>query len=72
MDLKKISNILGADTVKKIYEDAASKPVQEGSKIATDLVKALIWQAIRNGYTLISSDEQVNKYRSEGLHVLGR
>ncbi len=31
----------------------------------------LIWQAIRNGYTLISADEQVSKYRSEGLNILG-
>jgi PIN domain nuclease of toxin-antitoxin system len=31
--------------------------------------RMLIWQAIRNGYILISEDEQVKKYRSEGLKV---
>ncbi len=41
MDLEKLSNILGADTVKKIYEDAASPAVQEAGKIAADTVKAL-------------------------------
>jgi len=41
LDLEKLSNILGQDTVKKIYEDAASQPIQESSKAATDLVKAL-------------------------------
>lgn len=32
--------------------------------------RMLIWQAIRNGYTLISTDEQVKKYVSEGLKVV--
>jgi hypothetical protein len=41
MDLEKIGNILGADTIKKAYEDVASQPLQEGSKAATDLIKAL-------------------------------
>lgn len=40
IDLEKLSNIFGQDTVKKIYEDAASKPVQESSNAVTDLVKA--------------------------------
>jgi PIN domain nuclease of toxin-antitoxin system len=31
--------------------------------------RMLIWQALRNGYILISEDEQVKKYRSEGLKV---
>jgi hypothetical protein len=40
-DLEKIANIFGQDTIKKIYDDAASQPIQEGSKALTDLVKAL-------------------------------
>lgn len=32
--------------------------------------RMLIWQAIRNGYTFISSDRNVKKYVSEGLKVL--
>lgn len=40
MDLEKLSNILGADTVKKVYEDGASQPVQESSKILVDFLKA--------------------------------
>jgi PIN domain nuclease of toxin-antitoxin system len=31
--------------------------------------RMLIWQAIRNGYTLISSDKTVQKYISEGLRI---
>lgn len=32
--------------------------------------RMLIWQAIRNNYTLISADSNVKKYTSEGLKVL--
>lgn len=32
--------------------------------------RMLIWQAICNDYTLISADENVKKYASEGLRVL--
>jgi len=31
----------------------------------------LIWQAIRNDYTLISVDNNVKKYKSEGLKIFG-
>lgn len=39
-DLEKLANIFGQETVNRIYEDAASQPVQETSKAVTDLVKA--------------------------------
>jgi PIN domain nuclease of toxin-antitoxin system len=32
--------------------------------------RMLIWQALRNGYTFISTDDDVKKYVSEGLKVL--
>lgn len=38
--LEKFANILGADTVKKIYEDGLSESVQEAGKISTDIVKS--------------------------------
>ncbi len=40
MDLEKLSNIFGQDTIKKIYEDGASQSVQESGKALTDLIKA--------------------------------
>lgn len=40
MDIEKFANILGADTVKKIYEDGLSKSVQEGGNVLTDTLKA--------------------------------
>jgi hypothetical protein len=41
MSLDKYSNILGQDTVKKIYEDGLSPAVQEGGKALADVVKGL-------------------------------
>jgi len=32
--------------------------------------RMLIWQAIRNGYTLITKDGDIKKYTSEGLKIL--
>jgi PIN domain nuclease of toxin-antitoxin system len=32
--------------------------------------RMLIWQAIRNGYTFISTDDDIRIYMSEGLKVL--
>lgn len=41
MKLDDISNLLGAKTVEKAYEDAASQPMKEVGKTATDFVKTL-------------------------------
>ncbi|MCC9168844.1 DUF4393 domain-containing protein [Pontibacter harenae] len=40
MDTPDFSNILGQETIKKIYEDGLSNPTKEVGKTATDLVKA--------------------------------
>ncbi len=32
--------------------------------------RLLIWQAISNGYTLITHDKKIDQYRSEGLHLI--
>lgn len=41
MSLDKIANILGQETIKKIYEDGVSEPVKEVSKIGVDIIKAV-------------------------------
>lgn len=38
--IEKFANILGADTVKKIYEDGLSESVKETGKISTDIIKS--------------------------------
>jgi hypothetical protein len=40
VDIEKFANILGAETVKKIYEDGFSNSVQEAGKMLTDFIKA--------------------------------
>jgi len=39
-DLEKLANIVGAETIKKIYEDGFSGSVQELGKMLTDFIKA--------------------------------
>ncbi|HEX8376239.1 MAG TPA: Abi-alpha family protein, partial [Pedobacter sp.] len=41
MDLEKIANIFGAETVKKIYDDGLSKSVQQLGDTSADIIKAL-------------------------------
>lgn len=41
MDMPDFSNILGQETIKKIYEDGLSEPTKEVGKAATDVVKSL-------------------------------
>ncbi|MBD1365279.1 DUF4393 domain-containing protein [Mucilaginibacter sp. ZT4R22] len=40
-DLEKLANVLGAETIKRIYEDGFSGSVQEAGKMLTDLMKSL-------------------------------
>ncbi len=40
MELEKLANILGVETIKKIYEDGISHPLQESSRALSDLIKA--------------------------------
>jgi hypothetical protein len=39
MDMPDLSNILGQETIKKIYEDGLSEPTKEVGKMITDIVK---------------------------------
>lgn len=32
--------------------------------------RLLIWQAITNGYTLLTHDKKIEQYRSDGLHLV--
>lgn len=41
MDIEKLANILGAETIKQIYLDGVQQPVQQVGHIATDIIKML-------------------------------
>jgi PIN domain nuclease of toxin-antitoxin system len=43
-------------------------PQKEDHKDPFD--RLLIWQAIANGYTLITHDSKIEQYRSDGLQII--
>ena len=50
-------------------EDSSTYHLLKASYHKDPFDRILIWQAIRNNYTLISVDEHIKKYRSEGLRI---
>jgi PIN domain nuclease of toxin-antitoxin system len=71
-DIPEICKKIGFEIIELSAADSSSYHQLKASYHKDPFDRMLIWQAIRNGHTLISSDDQVNKYRSEGLHVLAR
>ena len=71
-DIPEICVKIGFDIVELSAADSSSYHLLKASHHKDPFDRMLIWQAIRNGYTLISADEQVNKYCSEGLRILAR
>jgi len=52
-------------------EDASTYHLLKASHHTDPFDRMLIWQAIRNHYTFISSDKQIKKYAAEGLKLFG-
>ena len=71
-DIPEICTKIGFDIIELSAADSSSYHHLKASHHKDPFDRMLIWQAIRNGYTLISADDQVNKYRSEGLNILSR
>ena len=71
-DIPGICTKIGFDIIELSAADGSSYHHLKASHHKDPFDRMLIWQAIRNGYTLISADDQVNKYRSEGLNILTR
>jgi PIN domain nuclease of toxin-antitoxin system len=71
-DIPRICTKIGFDIIELSAADSSSYHHLKASYHKDPFDRMLIWQAIRNGYTLISADDQVNKYRSEGLNILTR
>ncbi len=71
-DIPGICTKIGFDIIELSAADSSSYHLLKASHHKDPFDRMLIWQAIRNGYTLISADDQVNKYRSEGLNILTR
>jgi PIN domain nuclease of toxin-antitoxin system len=71
-DIPEICTRIGFEIIELSAADSSSYHQLKAFHHKDPFDRMLIWQAIRNGYTLISADEQVSKYRSEGLDILGK
>lgn len=69
-DIPEICEELGFEVIGLDSQDAATFNLKNNyHKDPFD--RMLIWQAIRNNYTLVSIDKNIKMYESEGLKVLG-
>jgi PIN domain nuclease of toxin-antitoxin system len=68
-DLPEICLQMGFDIKTLSPEDSSTYHKLKATYHKDPFDRMLIWQAIQNAYTLISEDEQVKKYKSEGLKV---
>jgi PIN domain nuclease of toxin-antitoxin system len=71
-DLPEICTKIGFDILELSAADSSSYHQLKASYHKDPFDRMLIWQAIRNDYTLISVDEQIVKYHSEGLKIFVR
>ena len=69
-DLPGACQLMGFEIESLSAEDSSTYHQLKATWHKDPFDRMLIWQAIRNGYTLISSDDNVKKYVSEGLKVL--
>ncbi len=71
-DIPEICAKIGFEIIELSAADSCSYHHLKASHHKDPFDRMLIWQAIRNNYTLISADDEINKYRSEGLNILVR
>ena len=69
-DVPDICSKIGFDIIELSASDSSTYHQLGATHHKDPFDRMLIWQAIQNNYTLISADEQIIKYRSEGLNVL--
>jgi len=69
-DLPAICQEMGFDLIDLRGKETASFYQLKAEHHRDPFDRILIWQAIENGYTLISDDDSVKKYISEGLKVI--
>jgi PIN domain nuclease of toxin-antitoxin system len=69
-DIPEICDELGFEIIGLDGRDAATFNIKS-TYHKDPFDRMLIWQALRNKYTLVSLDKDVKKYVSEGLQVIG-
>ena len=60
---------IGFDLIHLSHEDSSTYHLLTANHHKDPFDRMLIWQAIRNDYTLISSDEIIRKYIPDGLKI---
>ncbi len=68
-DLPGACLLAGFEIVVLSAEDSSTYHTLKATHHKDPFDRMLIWQAIRNNYTLISADSNVKKYQSEGLKI---
>jgi PIN domain nuclease of toxin-antitoxin system len=71
-EIPEICTKIGFEIIELSAADSSSYHHLKASHHKDPFDRMLIWQAIRNNYILISADDEINKYRSEGLNILVR
>jgi PIN domain nuclease of toxin-antitoxin system len=71
-DIPAICKSIGFEIIELSANDSSAYHQLKASHHKDPIDRMLIWQAIRNGYTLISADGQVSRYRPERLNILVR
>jgi PIN domain nuclease of toxin-antitoxin system len=69
-ELEKIILNFGFEQIPLTIEEASSLFKLQANYHKDPFDRMLIWQAIKNDFTLISDDENVKKYASESLKVI--
>ena len=69
-DIPGICTKIGFELIELSAADSSSYHLLNASHHKDPFDRMLVWQAIRNNYTLISADAQIRKYCSEGLSIL--
>jgi PIN domain nuclease of toxin-antitoxin system len=69
-DLPGACQLMGFEIENLSAEDSSTYHQLKATWHRDPFDRMLIWQAIRNGYTLISNDDNVKKYVSEGLKMV--
>jgi PIN domain nuclease of toxin-antitoxin system len=68
-DLPGVCLQIGFDIIHLSPEDSSTYHKLKATNHKDPFDRMLIWQAIRNDYTLISADDTFKKYKSEGLKI---
>jgi PIN domain nuclease of toxin-antitoxin system len=69
-ELPALCKTIGFESIALLPQEAATYNQLEATWHRDPFDRMLIWQAIKNNFTIISQDKLFNNYKSSGLNVL--